>query len=363
MPSSKALLALTAMSFSAAMPVLAQQETAIGVVAPLSGDYAVLGQQMLNGAQLAARNTGEVLVPVDESCEDGSGAAVADALADAGVAMSIGFFCSETLRGALPGLAAAGIPAMSVSVRSLPLMTDALDNDWPFYRMAPNRQDQIDAIVNLIMDEWVDEPVALVDDGTIYYRELIGAVRNAIEARGLKPVIVDTFRPAQQQQLSLVRRLAQAGATHVLVGGTRGDIAIIGRDAREQGAALTLLGDDGLRAAETAVPLENGVLAIALPEYGALPPAADIAEQAIADGIVPEGYVVPGAAAVQVASQALAAANSDDGGLEDALLNNTFSTATGPVTFTGQHELAENPFLLLRWQDDQFVPVFDSGRQ
>nr|WP_272210757.1 ABC transporter substrate-binding protein [Marinicella sp. W31]MDC2876671.1 ABC transporter substrate-binding protein [Marinicella sp. W31] len=362
MRSFPARLALAVMSFMATVPVLAQ-ESRVGIVVPLSGDYAILGKQMLDGAALAAARTGAELTLVDESCEDDSGAGVADALADGGVEIAIGFFCSETLRGALPRLSETKIPAVTVSVRSLPLMADALDNGWPLYRMAPNRQDQIDGIAELIMTEWVDQPVALIDDGTIYYRELVNAVRNAIEARGLEPVFIDTFRPAQQQQLALVRRLAQTGATHVLVGGTRGDVAIIGRDAREQGEALRLLGDDGLRAAETDVPLANGVLAIALPEYGEMPPAANIADEARASGIVPEGYVMPGAAAVQLAVQALDAASDEPGGVEDALLNNTFDTAIGPVTFTGQHELADNPFFLLRWQDEQFVPVFDSERQ
>ncbi|MBB4121675.1 branched-chain amino acid ABC transporter substrate-binding protein [Martelella radicis] len=358
----KAFLALAALSFSAATPANAQQGS-IGVVAPVSGDYAVLGAQMLDGAGLAARGLGVELTVVDESCEDGSGDGVAEALEDAGVAIAVGFFCSETLRGALPGLAAAGIPAVTVSVRSLPLMADARDNGWPLYRMAPNRQDQVDAIVDLIMSEWVDRPVALVDDGTIYYRELINAVRNAIEARGLEPVFIDTFRPAQQQQLSLVRRLSQAGATHVLVGGTRGDVAIIARDAREQGAPLTLLGDDGLRAARTNPPLADGVLAMALPEYGELPPAADLAEAARAEAVVPEGYVIPGAAAVELASQALLAAEDAGNGIDAALLNNSFMTAIGPVSFTAAHELSDNPFFLLRWQNGAFVPVFDSERQ
>ncbi|AMM84944.1 ABC transporter substrate-binding protein [Martelella sp. AD-3] len=360
MRSFKARLVLAALIVSAAAPANAQQ---VGVVAPLNGDYAVLGAQMLDGAGLAARNLDIDLTVIDEDCEENNGASVAEALEDAGVGIAVGFFCSETLRTALPVLAEAGIPAITVSVRSLPLMTDALANGWPLFRLAPNRQDQVDAIVTLIMTEWVDQPVALVDDGTIYYRELVNAVRNEIEARGLEPVFTDTFRPAQQQQLSLVRRLDQAGAARVLVGGTRGDVAIIGRDAREQGVALTLLGDDGLRAMETTPPLEDGTLAIALPDYGALPPAAEIADAAGAADIVPEGYVVPGAAAVQVAGQALAAARADGGGIDEALLNHTFDTAIGPVRFTARHELADNPFFLLRWQNGEFVPVFDSARE
>jgi len=117
------------------------------------------------------------------------------------------------VRGAMPVLRDAGIPAITLSARSMPLMATALKEGWPLFRMAPNDQDETDAIVEFIMGEWIDQPVALLDDGTIYFREMVNAVRNALEERGLQPVLVDTFRPAQEQQLSLVRRLAQAGQT------------------------------------------------------------------------------------------------------------------------------------------------------
>ena len=344
-------------------PVFAADPLKIGLVAPVSGDYAILGQQALDGAALAAGARDIALTTVGESCEDGSGDAVGEALARAGVDIAIGFFCSETIRGAMPVLKDAGIPAITLSARSMPLMTTALDEGWPLFRMAPSERDQIDATVEFIMGEWIDTPVALLDDGTIYFREMVNAVRNGLEERGMQPVFVDTFRPAQEQQLSLVRRLAQTGATHVFVGGARSDVAILARDASQAGIALTILGSDALRAQQTAVPLETGVLAIALPEYGELPPAADLAELAASRDIIAEGYVVPAAAAVDVAADALAAADGDAARLAAMLATRAFDTPIGLVAFTENHELADNPYFLMRWQGKQFVPVFDSDRQ
>ena len=363
MRSFHACLVGIAMSGAVFSPALADDPLKIGLVAPVSGDYAILGQQALDGANLAASGHDIVLTTVDESCEDGSGAGVGDALTQSGVDIAIGFFCSETIRGAMPALKNAGIPAITLSARSTPLMTTALDESWPLFQMAPSDEDQVDAIVDFIMGEWIDEPVALLDDGTIYFREMVNAVRNALEDRGLKPVLTETFRPAQEQQLSLVRRLAQAGATHVFVGGTRDDIAILARDASKTGTALTILGSDALRAQQSAVPLETGVLAIALPEYGALPPAADLADLAANRDIVPEGYVVPAAAAVDAAAGALAAADGDPARLAAMLATQQFDTPIGPVAFTETHQLSDNPYFLMRWQGKQFVPVFDSDRQ
>ncbi|TCT40893.1 branched-chain amino acid ABC transporter substrate-binding protein [Martelella mediterranea] len=332
----------------------------IGLVTPLSGDYSILGKQLAEGAQLQASHSGAVVTVIDESCEEGSGVAVADQLIAAGAEIAIGFMCSATLRSALPILKDAGIPAITVSVRSTPLMEEALKAGWPLYRMAPSQKDEADELTEIIMSQWADKPVALLDDGTIYFRELINAVRNRIEERGLKPVIVDTFRPAQEQQAALVRRLEQAGATHILIGGTRNDTAIIARDAAQSGASLTILGGDSLRAPDEPVKLENGILAAALPEFATLPPAAEISEDAQQAGINAEGYVVPGAAAVLVATQALNAADSEETDIEKILQTRHFDTPLGPVSFTPEHELSDNPLMLLSWQNGQFVPIFDT---
>ena len=109
----------------------------IGVVAPQSGPYALLGQQIRAGARAAATVGGDRLVEIDERCDEGDGADTARALIDAKTDIAIGFLCVETLTTALPALKTAHIPAVSVSVRSKILMEDALRNDWPFFRIAP----------------------------------------------------------------------------------------------------------------------------------------------------------------------------------------------------------------------------------
>ena len=50
----------------------------------------------------------------------------------------------------------------------------------------------------------------------------------------MKPVFVDTFRPAQEQQIGLVRRLAKAVLPVSSSAGTASDMAVIVRDARRR---------------------------------------------------------------------------------------------------------------------------------
>jgi branched-chain amino acid transport system substrate-binding protein len=277
-------------------------------------------------------------------------------LINAKVQVAVGFLCSETLEGALPKLKDAGIPVITVSVRARILMEDALKNGWPLFRLAPVDGAEAAKVVDIILRDWTADPIALIDDGTIHGRELVDAVRSALDERGLKPVFNDTYRPGQEQQIALVRRLKKTGATHVFVGGDRSDVAIIARDAQSEKIPLVVMGGDSMRAADQPVPLASGSLAVAIPNYESLPPATATVQAMRAAGIEPEGYVLPSAAAAAIASQAVEAAISVNKPLAAKLIGTTFQTVLGPVTFGQNHELADNPYRLQEWRGKAFAP-------
>lgn len=327
----------------------------IGLVAPQDGNFASLGAQMAAGANYQAKADKNTITPISEPCSEGSGQAVADALIKAKVQVAIGFLCSETLEGALPALKDAGIPAITVSVRSHILMEDALKNGWPFFRLGPADADEARKITGVILQNWPADPIALVDDGTIHGRELVDAVRTGLDDNGLKPVFNDTLRPGQDQQIALVRRLKKAGATRVLVGGDRSDIAIIARDAAAEKIPLQILGGDAMRATDQPVPLAEGVQAVAIPTYSDLSPAQSADQALRAGNIEPEGYVLPTAAAALIAGQAAQAAIAAKAPAATSLIGTTWQTPVGPVTFGANHELTENPYRLLEWRNHQFL--------
>ncbi len=327
----------------------------IGVVAPRTGPYAALGSQILEGARAAAQALGDKVVEIDESCEESGGLAVAKAIADAKAGVAVGFLCVETLTTALPALKAQGIPAITVSVRSKILMEDASRNAWPFFRMAPVEGAEADKVAATMLDIWKAEPIGLIDDGTIYGRELTAEIRQKLADGGLTPVFTDIFRPGQEQQVALVRRLAKAGATHVFVGGDRTDVSIIARDAAAENIALTLMAGDAMRAANRPVPLRDGVLAVALPDYAALAGAAPVTNAMRARNVEPEGYVLPAYAAVEVAHQALANGAKSNSSAVSSLGADVFTTVIGPIGFDPGHELKQNPFTLLEWQANSFT--------
>ncbi|MCL6708363.1 branched-chain amino acid ABC transporter substrate-binding protein [Pseudomonas sp. R2.Fl] len=353
-------LALAAATLFAAVTTVHAE--GIAVVAPQSGPYAVLGEQIRDGAAAAASAVGKNIFLINESCEPGSSQEIATRIVEAGVDVAIGFLCSESLDGALPALAEAKIPAITVSVRWKGLMEDALKYGWPFFRLAPAPDDESEKLIDVILATWPGAPLALVEDGTIRGRELVDAVRAGLEERGLKPVFTDTFRPGQEQQIALVRRLQKAGATHVLVGGDRNDVATIARDAAAENVPLTIVGGDAMRAVDQPVPLADGVLAVTLPDYASEPAAAKAAEALRAVGIEPEGYVLPAHAAVEIALAATAKATEENRPTGEILAGGRFPTAIGTIGFGGDHELADNPYRLLEWRNGAFTTPAPQGQ-
>lgn len=344
-----ALLTL-ALGYSSAADLAAA--ATIGVVAPKSGPYALLGQQIFQGARAAAN--GNTIVEIDESCDEAGGAAAAKALTDAGAKIAVGFLCVETLASAMPALTAVSVPAITIAVRSRILMEDARRNGWPLLRMAPSDGIEADRIAAAITERWKAEPIAFIDDGTIYGRELVSAVRQKLEPFGISPVFTDTLRPGQEQQIALIRRLQKAGATHVLIGADRNDVAIVARDAEAENVPMTVLGGDVMRAADRPVELRDGVLAVALPDYESLPDAAQAVAALRAGGVEPDGDVLPAYAAVQIAARMA----SGTGVVPiQAFLDTRFDTVIGEIAFGPDHELIDNPYRLLEWRGTAFVPV------
>lgn len=330
----------------------------IAVVAPLGDRGAVLGEQVLRGAGEAlgmppgaARGQGSgvgpdgvEIVTVSDPCRGGDeadedGAQVAEDLLAADADAAVGLICWGTLRAALREGTLDGLPLLTTGVRAAELTDRARAEGWEVWRLAPRAEAEAEAVAAHIFARWRDRPYAVIDDGTIYGRELAASVLGLLLARGSEPVLADTFRPAISRQFGLVRRLQGAGPSHLFVAGERRDVAIIARDAAAAGLDLTVLGGDALRAVDDDVPLPTGVEGIVLG------PA------------LAEGYEAPTRAAVEVLLAAAETARRDGITLPDALDAGAFETAIGPVRFDARRDVRGNPFVHAVWNGERFVPT------
>ena len=326
----------------------------IAVVAPSEGNLAILGDQIRMGAEFAARDKAEI-IEIPESCAEGSGPALASEIEKSGATVAIGFLCTESLQGGLPVLAKANIPAITLSIRSEVLMQDALKKQWPFFRLAPSTGAERDAVAEAIFTHWKDKPFALLDDGTILSREMTDSVRQILEQKGMSAAFIDNFRPAQEVQTQLMRRLKKANVTHVFAASDRNDMSILARDAKAAGINLTFLGGDALKGMNQPVPLEAGVYAITLPEPASLASAKAAVDLFRSEKKEPEGYVLPSYSATEIAIDASEIAAGSGAPLVDALVGTPFATATGDILFNKNHELMTNPYRLLVWDGTAFV--------
>lgn len=343
------------LAFVAAAPSVAQEFT-IGLAAPLSGEFAFLGAQWAEGVRTAADHDEAVrLVEADDRCTPEGGAEAARRLVEAEVQIVIGFLCTPAVEAALPIFKEAGIPVVT-PVRTAGLTDQRERTGWPLYRLGPRNDGEREAVARILVRRWRDALFAIVDDGTIHGRELSENLRAEAELAGLQPVFTDTFRPQMDNQIGLVGRLRNAGATHVFVGGDRADIAVMARDAAELGYDVVLAGGEALRAEDGRVPLPAGVLMIGLPRWEVFAPPETL-EALQAAGVEPEGYVVPGYAALQLATGAARVSAEDEVPIVQLLENFAFDTAIGVVRFDAKGDLTRDLYGLFRYDGETFVEV------
>ena len=326
----------------------------IAVVAPMSGNLQILGDQIRLGAVQAADGKAEI-VTINETCAEKSGPDIAEQIREADVIAAIGFLCVDSLDGGLPILAEAKIPAITLSVRSPVLMEDSLKKGWPFFRLAPSTAAERDMIVQEIFAQWKDKPFALLDDGTIMSREMIDNVRQALEQKGMKAAFIDNFRPAQEVQTQLIRRLAKVGITHVFAASDRNDMSVMARDAKAAKIDLTFMGGDALNGTNQPVPLEPGTFAVTLPDPQAIATAKPVVEMLQKQKKSAEGYVLPAYSSITIILEASEIASGSGAPLADALTDTPFDTALGQIRFGKNHELSTNPFQMLVWNGNAFV--------
>ena len=347
---------IIAATLAASLVQASAADTVIGVAAPLSGPSALLGEQIRTGAEAAAQTAGIRLEIADDACSAEGGANAARAFAAARVAVVTGFLCTEAIEAAMPILEDAGIAVIATGVRTNSLTDRRQKTGWPVVRFAPRADDEVEAASAILGRAWRGELFAIVDDGTIYSRDLAEGLRISFEQSGLKAAFVDTLRPQLDNQIGLAGRLRKSGATHVFAAADRPDVAILGRDAAEIGYRVLIAGGEVLRAPSEGVDLAPGTLMIGLPEW------SDIADQAVVERfrgekIEPEGYVLPAYASVEIAAQAARTAAVNGSDVLSALGGQEFSTILGPVGFDENGDRTDNPYRLYRYEGGAFIEV------
>ncbi len=333
----------------AAVPAAA--EGRIGLSAPLGDTAPLLTAQMEAGARAASDLRSAELVIEDDACTAEGGERAARAFVEAGVGAVVGYLCTVSIEAALPILTEADIPVIATGIRTDSLTDRRERTGWQVFRLGPRADGEREVAARYVVENWRETPFAIVDDGTIYGRDLAEAVRNAAEQSALAPVFVDTFRPQLDNQIGLVGRLRRSGATHVFVGGDREDIAIMARDAAGLDYELEIAGGEALRAAPGETPLTEGIRMFAATRW-----IDDVEGQANA-AVERRGYFQPTHAAVEIALDAIA--RQADEPLAQTIAAGRFETVIGPVTFDDKGDMQGELYRVYRYDGTDFVATED----
>lgn len=355
------LLAATCLSAEA----LAQQPAApvpivIGVAAPLSDSEAILGAQMTGGVEAAvarlAKADGKVeTVTADTTCSAEGGRQAAETFVATNVAIVVGFLCTEALEAALPVLREAAIPTLDVGVRANRL-TDRRDRTGDLiWRIAPRSDAEAAKVAETLASRWRDQPFGLVEDGSITARGLTDAVRRLLEAQGMVPQTIDNYRPAEEKQFALARRLERTGVTRFFIAGDRPDVATIARDAAELGLDLEIVGGESLLdEVSIDVPLPDGIVAVApRARFPELNGSADAPTPA--DDASPKGYYGPAYAATEIAVAAIRAARKSGRTVPVVLESEAFATELGTIRFDAKGDSDLDLYRVFVWRGDRFT--------
>ena len=173
----------------------------IGVAQPLSGPLGALGQDLLNGVNLAVaelnksgymvdgkRVTLEV-VSVDDKADAATGKAVAQQLVDAGVVAVIGHLNSGVSIDAASIYAAKGIPQIAISTN--PKFTQL---GFPgTFRMVANDDLQARAVGSFAATQLSAARYAALDDGTPYGKGLADGAAAQLKAEKKEVVVRKSF--------------------------------------------------------------------------------------------------------------------------------------------------------------------------
>ena len=184
----------------------------IGLEAPLSGDQKILGQGMLEGAELAASELNAAggingkqvtIVPIDDAADPKTGVTAAKKAIAGGLDGVVGPYNSGVGAETLPLYIADGL----VPIR----LTSADSTNGLGFTLQPMTY-QIAPVAAKAITTWAKaKSVAIVyDDTTLYTQSVSEALKSELETAGTKITDYQAIEPGKKNYTSVVKQLAKA---------------------------------------------------------------------------------------------------------------------------------------------------------
>ena len=354
-------LAVVTLVLTVAAPRIASAAIVVGVAGPLTGPFAVLGQEMQQGAEAAVADINAAggvngqqltLQALDDRCDAKTADAIANQFAGNGAVMVAGHLCLAASMAAAPVYAGKHIIEISPGT-TYPQFTDQRAGPGIF-RVAGRDDDQPAVAAALLTGTLAGKAVAFVDDKTTYGKGLADATRQAFDDAGGKEVLTQEIDPGARDYAALATLLRAAAVNVVYYGGSYPEAGLIARAMKNQGMTAVLVGGDALANddfAATAGDAADGTLMTYPPDPRLAPANAALVTAFRDKGVEPAGYVLPTYAAIEAWADAARAAGSVDfDKVVAALSTGTFDTPLGEISFDAKGDVIAPAFVVYRWQ-------------
>jgi branched-chain amino acid transport system substrate-binding protein len=355
---------LAAIVMTAAYVTSAHAEILIGVAGPITGQDAWVGEEQLQGAEMAVADInakGGVLgenvrlIVGDDACDPDQAVAVANKLVSDGVVFVAGHYCSHSSIPASKVYEKAAVLMISPGSTNPRLTDEGGDN---VFRVC-GRDDQQGAVAgNYLADVWVDKKIAILHDNSTYGKGLADETRKQLNKRGVQEAMYEAYVPGEKDYSPLVSRMQSASIDVFYLGGYATEAALILRQARALDYQVQLVGGDTLTTDEFWMitgPAGEGTLLTFGPDPRANAEAAPVVKEFRDQGFEPSGYTLHTYGAVQVWAQAVEKAGSLElDAVVKTLHSDEFDTVLGRIGFDEKGDVTAPGYVWYVWKDGEY---------
>ncbi|TMQ94424.1 branched-chain amino acid ABC transporter substrate-binding protein [Actinomadura soli] len=339
----------------------------IGVPAPLSGDSASAGQDILAAARVAADEINKAggvdgrdvqIVEADDQCSAQQGAQAAQKLLNSGVVAVAGGYCSS-----------AAVPAIPIfGRRSVPFVLDASTNPGltdtgkgKVFRTCGRDDNQGLVAAKFMTGQLGAKRIALLHDNTTYAKGLADATANSAKQAGGQVVYQDALQPGQSDYSPVLTKVASTKPDVLYFTGYFAEAGLLMKQRKQLGLKFALMGGDATTDStvlKTAGTAADGYIATTAPLAKDLPAAAKfVAAYKAAHNADPGPFSVYEYDAVKVIAKAIEDAGSTKGkDVIDALRKmKDFPGITGPITFDDKGDRTDPLYITVQVQGGAFT--------
>jgi branched-chain amino acid transport system substrate-binding protein len=340
----------------------------VGVGGPMTGQYASFGEQLKRGAEMAVKDInakGGVLGKQlkleigDDACDPKQAVQVANDMVKKGIVFMAGHFCSGSSIPASAVYIDEGILQISPASTNPSFTEDPAAKGVKTIMRTCGRDDQQGVFAGQwLAKTYAGKNVAILDDKSTYGAGLANETERNMTEAGLKPAMRDTYTAGDKDFSAIVSKMKDEKIDAVYVGGYHPDVALMMRQAREQGFKAPFVSGDAMNTAEfwsISGPAGEGLRFSNAADAMLLDSAKAVVAEFEKENYKPEGYTLSTYAALEAFAQAANGTGGTDGEkMADWLRQNGAKTVMGELNWDDKGDLTKSTYAWYLWHDGDY---------